>query len=376
LHAQLPVVLAHPTSVALLDPRTTAVARTLFVFFIIGAFIYGARDTIVAFIFAIFFAYVFEPLVSRLQAWHAVSRGSRGIAIAEIYLILAMACAGIVLGAGPAIASEGRDLVHSAPVLFNKLVSGQIARQIGSSRGWSYETQLRIQHFLAHHRDAILSWVQQLGLKAGSLVTNAFWLALIPILAVFFLKEGRQIAEFGIQGMRLRPTARSYVRAAIRDVNDMAAHYIRAQLILAALSILAYTLVLALSGVQYGVILGVFAGILEFIPIVGPLVGAVGVLVIAYLTGFHYIWLLVLFFLGWRVLQDYVNSPLLMHRSVRLHPLAVIFAVLAGAEIAGIVGVYLSIPLAAALQIFWRRWQTYSDVVEENGEQSATRRAA
>lgn len=361
---------------ALLDPRTTAVARTLLIFFLIGAFIYSARQTIVVFIFAIFFAYVFEPLVSRLQTWHAVSRGSRGIAIAEVYLVLALACAAMALGAGPAIASEGRDLTKSAPALFDKLVSGQIARQIGSSRGWSYETQVRIQHFLAGHRQAILTWVQQLGLKAGSFVTNAFWLALIPILAVFFLKEGRQLAEYGVQGLRLGPTARSYVRAAMRDVNDMAAHYIRAQLILAGLSILAYTLVLALSGMQYGVILGVFAGILEFIPIVGPLVGAVAVLVIAYLTGFHYIWLLVFFFLGWRVVQDYVNSPQLMHRSVRLHPLAVIFAVLAGGEIAGIIGVYLSIPLAAALQILWRRWQTYSEAMADKEQPSTDRRAA
>jgi predicted PurR-regulated permease PerM len=85
---------------------------------------------------------------------------------------------------------------------------------------------------------------------------------------------------------------------------------------------------------------------------------------VAFLTGFHYIWLLVLFLGAWRIVQDYVNSPFLMHRSVKLHPLGVIFAVLAGGEIAGFIGVYLSIPLAAALQIFWRRWRMYYEEEE------------
>lgn len=181
------------------------------------------------------------------------------------------------------------------------------------------------------------------------------------------------MAESFLRGIVLPPKARLFLRSTLRDINDMAAHYIRAQLILAALSTVAYTLMLGLSNVQYGVILGVFAGILEFVPIIGPLVGAVTVLAVAYLTGFHYILLLILFFGGWRVFQDYVNSPLLMHRTLKLHPLGVIFAVLAGGEIAGFVGVYLSIPLAAALQIFWRRWRAYYE--EEEVKSPEARRA-
>jgi predicted PurR-regulated permease PerM len=362
--------------VAILDRRTTAVARTLLIFILIGGFIWGARDTIVAFIFAIFFAYVFEPLVSKLQIWRRISGGSRGIAILEVYVVLAMACAAIAFGAGPYITSEGRQLISAAPSLIDKLTSGQIVHNIGARRGWSYATQIRLEHFLRQHRAQILDWVQQIGLKAGAVFANAFWVALIPILAVFFLKEGKQLAETAVRGIRLRPQARSFLNSALRDVNDMAAHYIRAQLMLAALSICAYTLVLGVSRVQYGIILGILAGTLEFIPIIGPLVGAIVVLVVAYLTGFHYVWLLILFFGGWRIVQDYVNSPTLMHRSLRLHPLGVIFAVLAGGEIAGFIGVYLSIPLAAALQIFWRRWHAYSEAEELRSEQEHSNRHA
>lgn len=349
---------------AILDQRTTAAVRTIAIFIIVAGFVWGARDTIVAFIFAVFFAYVFEPLVSWLQKQKKLSRGSRGLAIFEVYLILAMACTAIALGVGPHIAAEGRELISAAPSLVDKLGSGRIVHEIGANRGWDYETEIRIEHFLRGHRRQILDFIQQVGIRAGALFANVFWLVLIPILGVFFLKEGKQMAESFFKGMALTPKARLFLRSTLRDINDMAAHYIRTQLILAALSIVAYTSVLALARVQYGVILGVFAGILEFIPIIGPLVGAITVIVVAYPTGFHYIWLLVLFFGAWRILQDYVNSPMLMHRSVKLHPLVVIFAVLAGGEIAGFIGVYLSIPLAAALQIFWRRWRMYYEEEE------------
>jgi predicted PurR-regulated permease PerM len=350
--------------VAILDPRTTAVARTVAIFILIAAFFWGARDTIVAFIFAIFFAYVFEPPVSWLEKRQKNSRRSRGLAIAEVYLILAMACTAIAFGAGPHIAAEGRQLISAAPSLLDKLGSGRIVHEIGANRGWSYETEIRVEHFVRLHRTQILDFVQRIGMRVGTLFANVFWLALIPILAIFFLKEGKQMAEGFLRGVVLAPKARSFLRATLRDINEMAAHFIRAQLTLAAFSMIAYTAVLGLASVQYGVILGVFAGILEFVPIIGPLLGAVSILAVAYLTGFHYIWLLVLFLGGWRVMQDYVNSPLIMHRSVKLHPLGVIFAVLAGGEIAGFVGVYLSIPLASALQIFWRRWRMYYEEEE------------
>jgi predicted PurR-regulated permease PerM len=359
--------------VAILDQRTTAVARTLAIFLVIALFVWGARDVIVAFIFAIFFAYVFEPLVGWLQGKQRISLGSRGIAIAEVYLILAMACAAIGFGAGPYVIAEGRQLLSAAPSLIDKLASGTLVREIGTTRGWSYATQIRIEHLIREHRREILDFIQQVGMRVGALFANIFWLALIPIVAVFFLKAGKQMAESFFKGIVLTPKSRLFLRSTLRDINDMAAHYIRTQLILAALSLVAYTAVLGLARVQYGIILGVFAGILEFIPIIGPLVGAVTVIVVAYLTGFHYIWLLVLFFGGWRIVQDYVNSPTLMHRSVKLHPLGVIFAVLAGGEIAGFIGVYLSIPLAAALQIFWRRWRMYYE--EEELKSPEARRA-
>jgi predicted PurR-regulated permease PerM len=363
---------------SVIDRQTLSVLFTLLIFVAIAAFAYGARDTLIAFLFAIFFAYLIAPLVAWLERWRTVSRGSRTLAIAEVYLVLAAAIAVIFLEVGPAAASEGRRLFAAAPDLFNRLASGQIIRQIGSSRRWNYETQIRLEHLLATHRAAILGWVQEFGVNAGEVLANGFWLILTPVLAVFFLKDGKKFADGAIRILQLRQPVQKLAQGIMQDINVMAAHYIRAQVLLAGLSIVAYVAVLGLAGVEYGIALGILAGFLEFIPVLGPLVGAIAILGVAFLTGFHHVVLLALFLGAWRIVQDYVNSPHIMKRGTKLHPLAVIFAVLAGGEMAGIVGVYLSIPIAATLKIFWRWWHRYSETKQALAcdEQVSPRRIA
>ncbi len=341
----------------ILDQRTVAVIRTLFIFLLIAVLLYAARSTLVLLIFAIFFAYLIEPIVSWLERRRWLTGGSRGIAIAEVYVVLALVITGIVLGVAPRVASQGRDLVATAPTLLDQASWQKLIRKIGSTHGWSYHTQLTMEHLVIQHRSAIVSAIQNGAMKVEEVVTNIFFVVLVPILAIFLLHSGREFANTGLRILRLRPRSKAFLGAALREMNDMAAHYIRAQLVLAGLSLPVYTIVLVASGVEYGFILGLLAGILEFIPLVGPAVGAITIVGTAFFTGFHYVWALVLFLGAWRIMQDYVNAPKLMQHTVKLHPFAVVIAVLAGAEIAGIIGVFLSIPVAASLQILWRRWR-------------------
>jgi predicted PurR-regulated permease PerM len=124
-----------------------------------------------------------------------------------------------------------------------------------------------------------------------------------------------------------------------------------------ALALVAYTSFLLLAHFPYAFALGAIAGLLEFIPFVGPMVAALLILGMAILTGYEH-WLIALVFLiSWRGIQDYVTSPYVMGRGLKLHPLAVICGVLVGGEIAGVMGLFLSVPIMAGLRIVWKAWR-------------------
>ncbi len=168
------------------------------------------------------------------------------------------------------------------------------------------------------------------------------------------------MAESAIQIVDQR-SQRQFLRGLSEDVNGMLASYIRAQLTLAVISLVVYIVVLEILRVPYAIVLGTLGGAMEFIPVVGPLVAAAMILGIAFIANYHHLLILLAFLGGWRLIQDYVNSPRIMGGKLQLHPLAALFAVLVGGEVGGVVGVYLSIPIMATLRIFWRRYQRYSE---------------
>ena len=94
---------------------------------------------------------------------------------------------------------------------------------------------------------------------------------------------------------------------------------------------------------------------------VGPLAAALVIITVSLLMGYPHWLVLVVFMVVWRLIQDYVSSPRIMGESMELHPLAAIFGVMAGGEVAGILGIYLSIPVMASLRIVFRRWRLYAE---------------
>ncbi len=341
---------------ALIDGRTARVLFTVLVFAAGLGFLYVARRTLIAFLFAVFFAYLVDPAVSRVEKW---TKG-RGRSIAFIYLLIVTFLGTFFFFVGPRIGHEAQILTGSLPALLEKVGSGQIAEQIGAQHGLSVATRRELSNFLSSHRGDLLSLAQRAGLRVAEAAQQSWLLIVVPILAAFFLKDGRVFSQVALSFVHTKPQ-REFLQGVLSDMNQMLAQFIRAQITLAALSWIAYCLFLWITGAQYTLMLGTAGGLLEFIPVVGPLVAAVLILSVALLTGYTH-WLIALAFLiSWRLLQDYVVSPRIMGKSMELHPLGAIFGVLAGGEIAGVLGVYLSIPVMASLRIVWRRWRMYAE---------------
>src|ERR1044072_2578549 len=140
-----------------------------------------------------------------------------------------------------------------------------------------------------------------------------------------------------------------------QDINSTLAAYISAQLWAWLFIGLVCSLGFTLLGLPGGLVMGVLAGVFEFVPLVGPLTIALlaGLLAMFHAGPFNAF--LVLLFLGvLRIAQDYVIYPRLIGQGIHLHPLAVIFAILAGEKLAGVAGIFLAIPVVAIITVSYR----------------------
>jgi predicted PurR-regulated permease PerM len=344
---------------SLIDVRTTRVLITVLLFALVLGFLYIAYHTLIAFLFAVFFAYLVDPAVSRLQK---LMHG-RGGAIAVIYLLLLALLVTFFFFVGPRIGRQAQKLATALPSSQGKVsTSGlsDITERIGNEHGWSRPTINRLKDILNQHQSEIVALAQKAGIRIAEVAQQSWLIIVVPILAAFFLRDGRAFSDVALSFVQTKPQ-REFLQGVLDDMNQMLAHFIRAQLTLAVLSWIVYTSFMAAMSVPYALVLGTAGGVMEFIPVVGPLVAAVVIMGVALLMSYPH-WLVLLIFLAvWRLIQDYVISPRIMGRSMELHPLAAIFGVLAGAEIAGVLGVYLSIPVMASLRIVWRRWRLYGE---------------
>jgi predicted PurR-regulated permease PerM len=337
------------------DGRTARVLITVLLFALGLGFLYVARQTLIAFLFAIFFAYLMSPLVSNLEkVLHGRSR-----AIAVIYLLLLGLIVTFFVFMGPRIGRESGRLVQSLPALA-QLSSGQIVEQLKEAHGWNARIVDLVRDYLANHSNEIAQLGKNVGLHLADVAKQAWLLVVVPVLSIFFLKDGASFSSILLSLVQSRPQ-RELLQGVLSDLNQMLAHFIRAQLTLAALTLVAYSAFLSLMRVPYAPVLGSLGGLLEFIPVVGPLAAAVVIVGVALLNGYGH-WIGLVVFLGcWRLIQDYVSSPRIMGHSMELHPLAAIFGVMAGGEVAGILGIFLSIPVMASLRIVFRRWRLYAE---------------
>jgi predicted PurR-regulated permease PerM len=322
------------------------------------------------------FAYVVAPMVEAIQRPVRIAgrsrRASRVTAIAVVYVFLAAAGSSATMLLLPSATEQLEDMIARAPGYAQSIQTWEL--------GWSrYYKRLRIpvelrqridESVLAADDAAVTSIRGSLMALVGAL-QGLPWLLLIPILAFFFLKDAATLRRSVVVALPFRIRLRGH--RLFEEVNATLAAYVRAQLLACALVGTLCGLGLAALGVPYPVLLGALAGVLEFVPLVGPLLfGAIAVIVGLLHPHVPVIWIMA-FLVLLRVVEDYVIYPRLMRRGVEIHPLAVIVAVLAGAELGGVAGMFLAIPVVAIVTVVSRHWRTWhsSDAAAETPLPSA-----
>ncbi|HEY8559675.1 MAG TPA: AI-2E family transporter [Pyrinomonadaceae bacterium] len=347
-------------------PATRSIIRFWLYFFIlllafVGVlyFVYLLSGLIFLVFLSIFFAYLIDPLV-RLIRRPFKERNIEKLMPRSLAIIISYIMVFAVLGVGigylaPIITEQAKDLTKNVP---GYLDSGQSRlNELNRRFRVPEDTQAQIKEKISTTIGEVGTYVTAFLL---TVITYAPWLILIPVLAFFFLKD---INTFRLLFLRIFPSGRWRARAelVLEDVNTTLRAYARAQLFSCFLIGFACTLGFYALGLNYAVLLGILAGVLEFIPLIGPLTIGITATVVASLsiaprTGLY----VAVFLIVLRILQDYVFYPRIVREGIHLHPLAIILCVLAGEQIAGIPGVFISIPLVALATVVYRHFLEHS----------------
>jgi len=343
----------------LLDRQTARKFLTLLVLSLLTAGLYQARWVVLEFVIAVLVAYLLDPLVRFLQRHSLLFRNLRGPAVIEVYLVLLILIACVFHGAAPQLMKEPGRIVQNVSGFLDSLSSGDVANGISSKAGWSNDQALRLKAFLSEHRADLDKVIQEVEQVMPGLIEG---LLLVPILAIFFLSDGRRIAN-GFIELAARWSNRNRLHRLASELDTTLREYIKTKVTLSGLSLLFYFIALLALRIPHALGLSVLGAVLEFIPVVGWVAAAATILSVAILNQSHWIWMAALLGL-WRIAQDYINAPRVMGRHLEIHPLMSIFGLMVGWEISGIIGVYLSVPLMAVIGAIWRTSLSSEEVTQ------------
>jgi len=297
-----------------------------------------------------------DPVVDRIEA-----RGrSRGPAVAIVFVVMTLALPAVMLVLVPALERQIITLVQSIP-RYRDWIVGTAVPWVEARTGLQLGTWLDLDHLVelvrTHWQRAggfaatMLGYLSRSGFALVGLLANV---VLLPVLTFFFLRDWDVLVE---RVAALVPRAHQPVVARLaRESSDVLGAFLRGQFLVMLILGVMYGAGLWMVGLDLGILIGVTAGLLTFVPYLGPTSGIVLGLIAAlvqYGDWQHVAGVLAVFGVG-QVIESYVLTPKLVGDRIGLHPMAVIFAVLAGGQLFGFLGMLLALPVAAIANVLLR----------------------
>ncbi len=332
------------------DARAARVTVTVVALGILGLLLYLLRHLLLLLTFSVFLAYLLYPPVRLVQ--RCCRR--RVWAILAVYVVLLAALGTLGVAAARRLSGEVATLADRLPAVSQRVQTGEVVGSALRRGGWEPEQVAEVEQLVRDHLQQLVGYAQHALGSVLKWLAGAWVAVLVPIFAFFILKDAEALTAAAASLIENR-RQRQLWRDVAADIHVLLADYVRALLLLSALTSVVWALVFSVAGVPYRLVLAALGGALEFIPILGPLTAGVLVVGVALVAGYGHPWLLAGFVLLWRGVQDYGSSPLIMGRGAELHPALVIAGVLAGGEVGGVAGMFLAVPVIAGLRIVWRR---------------------
>ena len=304
-------------------------------------------------------AYMGDPLVDRLEALKL----SRTAGVSLVFVVLTVFALLVIALVVPMLGEQLGVLIHNLPDWLVWLQDSALPKLgLTLPEGIRLDAEglkTLITENWSKASNVLPAIWQRASESTGAVLTTVANLLLIPIVTFYLLRDWDRLVAWirGVIPPRWRPTADGLAR----ETDDVLGAFFRGQLTVMTALTVYYWLALWLTGLKLALIVGLIIGLVSFVPYLGAIIGIVtAVIAMAVQTQelTPFIWLAVVFGVG-QFLESNVFSPWLIGDKIGLHPVAVIFAVMAGGQLFGFIGVLLALPVAAVLAVMLQHTLTH-----------------
>jgi predicted PurR-regulated permease PerM len=352
--------------------RSTKIIVTVAAILLVAWIAYRFQGLIGQVVAAAILAYILNPLIIFLDERTPLKRST---SILIMYLLLAASVIGILTALGVAAFEQISNLIREVPTFIEsstEIVQGRIDSINPITLGPIVINPIEFDWTVLSEQ--ILNMVEPVVSRSGQIVTDIAtttvgWLGtlfFVFVISIYFAIEIPQLGGY-VGRVANQPGYRKDAERLTREFGRIWSAYLRGQVILGLIIFLVVWIGLAILGVQNALALGIVSGLLEFIPVIGPIVGAGAALIVAFFQPDNYMALsplahtgiVLAFMIVVQQLENNILVPRIVGESLDLHPLIVMIGVFMGSSLAGILGAILAAPVVATLRLLglyaWRK---------------------
>lgn len=309
------------------------------------------KAVLAPFLIALIISYVLNPIVKLLND----RKVPRTAAVLLIYAVFVTSAAVVVMNLTPILVKQVGELNEHMPELTMRAQG--LFNGLNDNRMLPESVRSGLNEALSKLEDTLSAFIANFVDGIGSTINMLMVAFIVPFLAFYILKD-YQVIEKTILATVPRLHRKSAIRLVI-DIDTALGNYIRGQflvcLLVGLLAYIGYWMI----GMPYALLLASIVAVFNIIPYLGPFFGAAPAIVMASTVSFKMVLLVVFVNLAVQILEGNVISPQVVGRTLHMHPLLIIFALLVGGELAGVIGLILAVPCFAVLKVIVQHIYVY-----------------
>jgi predicted PurR-regulated permease PerM len=299
-------------------------------------------------IFAVIFYYLLNPIVD----WLEKKRFSRNTAIAFMFSLLILLIVGGMNFIVPIIREQLNSLITNWPVYWNNLML-QLDSLLNTQAFTDFMDQLSettvLETVTNQTTNLLNATMGSIGTFIGTVTQVFITLFTMPFVLYYLLKDGKKIPPFVSKYIPIQ--AREKTNQLFSEINKQVSFYVRGQLIVAISVGFIFWIGFTIVGLDFALTLGIFAGFLNLIPYLGSFVASIPALIIAIVDSPFMLFKVLIVFGVEQILENRIISPQIIGNTLKIHPVNIIFLLLIGGRLFGLMGIVFGIPGYAIIKI-------------------------